>query len=212
LASLGIESDRRTEVGDGVVVVAFLVVGGPPIAEGRDVFGIEPDRLAEIANGPIDIALVEPGDAPAVEDGAVLEAEPDRLVEVGDGAVVIAVLVPGGAPVAVADRLLGVRQFPRIDALRTGRNSGVGIAQIEARLGGGGVTQGRHGGSDVVRFMRYPGAKSVSWNVVSGFIGLVHDRPEKVARGQRPSIRPSRRGMALLSKIWRLTRLSVGSE
>src|SRR5207237_268410 len=68
----------------------------------------------------------------------------DRFIEVGDAAVVVALLAKGEAPVAVVDRLLGPRPFPRIDVLRTGRDPGVGVWQLVARLGGG-VSRERHG-------------------------------------------------------------------
>ena len=162
----GIEPDRCTEVGDGAVLVALVEPGDASAVEDIAVPLTEPDRFVVVGEGAVGTALVAISETPVVEGLGEGGIEPDRLVEVGDAAFVVALLTIADASVAVGDRLLRGRQFPRIDGLRTGNDSGVGVSQIIARLGGGCVAQERHGGSKCAPESPSRAAHAVSWSEI----------------------------------------------
>src|SRR5262249_13406174 len=65
VGELGIEPDRRAEVGDGAVEVVLGRVHEAAEKVELDL-GRKPDRLAEVGDGALAIALVRVGGAPAV--------------------------------------------------------------------------------------------------------------------------------------------------
>jgi len=96
---LGIEPDRLSIVGDGVIVVALCVVRGASIEESTVILGIEPDRLSEVGDGVIVVALCGVREASTAESTVFLGIEPDRLSEVGDGVIVVALCGVRDAPI-----------------------------------------------------------------------------------------------------------------
>jgi hypothetical protein len=75
-----IDLDRRGEIRDGALGVAFFPPGQSAVVIGQRIFRVDADRLREVRHGAIVVALVVPGEAPAhIGDGARLYAL-DRIL------------------------------------------------------------------------------------------------------------------------------------
>ena len=61
-----IDFKRLADVGDGLLFVAFLVIGDAPVDVGGDIFGVERDDLGVVGDGVVNVAFTVVGDPPVV--------------------------------------------------------------------------------------------------------------------------------------------------
>jgi len=84
-----IQSNGFGFVGDGLVIVALLMVGESPIVVCHHIIRFEPDGLAVIGDGPVIVAFEIVGKPPVVIGAEIIRLEADGFAEVGNGEVVI---------------------------------------------------------------------------------------------------------------------------
>src|SRR5579859_2463887 len=80
-------------VGDGAVVLAFLIISVAATLEGEREIRFQPDGLIIVGDGAVVLALLIIGVAATLEGVSEIRLQPDSLIIVGDGAVVLAFLI-----------------------------------------------------------------------------------------------------------------------
>ena len=80
-------------VGNGLVVLAFILVANAPAAIRLGEVRVQPDGLREVGDGLLDIALLLVGNAPATIRQGQLRVQPDGLGFARDPFVVFAPLM-----------------------------------------------------------------------------------------------------------------------